>query len=146
MIEYLISMIPGLSEVLTPGILIWLVIIGGVTSIVFYHITIQKLLDQCSEENRQMKSSLVWLNWIPIFNLGWQFYVYIKVRDSLKLEFESRGLSSEDKEFGYNIGLTYGFLYIVQFGIPSFVPAFTFIAWIAYWIQLYKYYKILNKS
>ena len=85
------------------------------------------------------------LGMIPLFGLGWMIYVVIKISESLKLEFESRGIHSDDPQFGYGIGLGYAICACAQI-LFSPVGIATLILWIIYWVKMNNYYKILNQS
>jgi hypothetical protein len=106
----------------------------------FFLMNLQNLLEQVSAPNRRMSPGLVWLNFIPVFNLGWFVYTIIKVRDSVAAEFESRGWLI-DGDLGYNVGLTAGVLLIAGFFISWIpfigwvLPLAFIIAWIIYWLK-----------
>ena len=93
-----------------------------------------------------MDGGLVWLLLIPLFNIGWLFYVIIKLRDSLKAEFNLREIESDDPEFGFSIGLAYAITtacsIIPIFGM--FCSFAAFILWIVYWVKTNKYSKLLS--
>ena len=57
----------------------------------FFLLNLNTLLDRVKAENRAMAPSHVWLNFIPVFNLGWFLYTVVKVRDSVRAEYASRG-------------------------------------------------------
>jgi hypothetical protein len=78
------------------------------------------LLNRVSPVNRAMPAAHVWLNFIPVFNLGWFLYTVVKVRDSVRAEYQSRGWPVEG-DLGYNVGLATGVLAIVTF-IMGWVP------------------------
>ncbi len=42
---------------------------------VFYCLSLQKALNRCSPECRAMNPGMVWLMFIPLFNLVWHFFV-----------------------------------------------------------------------
>ena len=56
---------------------------------VLFYLTQRKALRRCSVPNRTMSPGLVWLQWIPFFNLAWQFFVVKAVSQSLENEFRS---------------------------------------------------------
>lgn len=107
----------------------------------FFLLHLQNLLDQVSLANRGMSPGLVWLNFIPIFNLGWFIYTVIKVRDSVSAEFQSRGWLP-DGDLGYNVGLTAGILWIAAafIGWIPFIgwvlPLAGIVCWIIYWLKI----------
>ncbi|MFH0916194.1 MAG: hypothetical protein V1912_07065 [bacterium] len=103
-------------------------------------LNLQTTLNRVSDRNRAMPSGHVWLNFIPIFNLGWFIYTVTKVRDSVKAEYQSRGWTP-DGDFGYNVGLTAGILAIASFFI-GWVPVLGWgiaiallVCWIIYWLK-----------
>ena len=91
--------------------LLWLVVIAAILIVpwLFFLINLRGLLEKVSPSNRAMPPEQVWLNFIPVFNLGWFIYTVAKVRDSVKAEYYSRGWAVE-ADSGYNIGLAAGIL------------------------------------
>ena len=106
----------------------------------FFLLNLQNLLERVSPANRRMAPGLVWLNFIPLFHLGWFIYTVIKVRDSVSAESQSRGWML-DGDLGYNVGLTAGILWIAAFfiGWIPFIgwvlPLAGVICWIIYWLK-----------
>ncbi len=106
----------------------------------FFLLNLQNLLEHVSPANRRMTPGLVWLNFIPIFHLGWFIYTVIKVKDSVSAEFQSRGWMI-DGDLGYNVGLTAGILWIAAFfiGWIPFIgwvlPLAGVVCWIIYWLK-----------
>jgi hypothetical protein len=106
----------------------------------FFLLNLQTLLTNVSPENRRMSPGLVWLNFIPVFQLGWFIYTVVKVKDSLTAEFRSRGWFI-DGDLGYNVGLTAGILWVASFviGWIPFIgwvlPLAGIICWILYWLK-----------
>jgi hypothetical protein len=107
----------------------------------FFLLNLQSLLNEISPPNRRMPPGHVWLNFIPLFHLGWFIYTVIKVRDSLAAEFESRGWTP-DGDLGYNVGLTAGILWIAALfiGWIPFIgwvlPLAGVVCWIIYWLKV----------
>ncbi len=107
----------------------------------FFLLNLQGLLERVSPANRKMSPGLVWLNFIPVFQLGWFVYTVIKVRDSVSAEFQSRGWLP-DGDLGYNVGLTAGILWIaaVFIGWIPFIgwvlPLAGVVCWIIYWLKI----------
>ncbi len=96
------------------GILVFvcLILVVALVIAIFFLLTLHRALARCAPENRAMQPGLVWLNLIPCFNIVWQFVTVIKVADSLKNEFESRGLG-RDETYGRTLGLTWLVLNLV---------------------------------
>ena len=78
----------------------------------FFLLNLQALLGNIDPANRRMSPGKVWLNFIPVFQLGWFIYTVIKIRESLEAEFKARQWFV-DGDLGYNVGLTAGILWIV---------------------------------
>jgi hypothetical protein len=107
---------------------------------IFFLLNLQNLLSRVSPANQGMSPGLVWLNLIPVFNLGWIIYTVIKVKDSVSAEFRSRGWPL-DGDLGYNVGLAAGILWIasVFVGWIPFIgwllPIGALVCWIIYWLK-----------
>jgi len=106
----------------------------------FFLMNLQALLNNVSPENRRMSPGMVWLNFIPVFHLGWFIYTIIKVKDSLLAEFRTRNWYV-DGDLGYNVGLTAGILWVASFfigWIPMIgwiLPLAGAVCWIIYWLK-----------
>ncbi|MGH9583557.1 MAG: hypothetical protein ACRD4O_11535, partial [Bryobacteraceae bacterium] len=70
-----------------------------------YLATLQKALKRCSEQSRTGSPGSVWLMLIPLFSLGYQFAVVIRVANSLGNEFTRRGLANEPRAPGESLGI-----------------------------------------
>ena len=114
---------------------------------IFFLVHLSKLLSKCNPENRDMEPGLVFLNLIPLFNLGWIFYTVIKVRDALKAEFLLRDLKSDDPEFSFGVGLAYCITAACSIipVIGTFTALASLVLWIIYWVQTNKYSKQLDR-
>jgi hypothetical protein len=93
-----------------------LAIVALVVFILFL-LSMHKALQRVSPGNRLMEPGLVWLMFVPCLNIVWQFLIAIRVPDSLRNEFHSRGLP-EEGDFGKGIGLMYCILGLVG-GLPA---------------------------
>lgn len=113
-----------------------LIVIGLVIHGLFLF-TLSKTLALCSPRNRTMEPGSVWLNLIPLFNLVWMFITIIKLSESLQNEYESRGLRSDDPDFGKMTGI----LYMVFNFICGLVALVFFIL---YWVKIAGYKKTLE--
>ena len=108
----------------------------------FFLRNLRDLLNRVSDRNRAMPSGHVWLNFIPLFGLGWFIYTVVKVRDSLSAEYRTRGWASEG-DFGYGVGLAAGVLSVVAW-VLGWLPVVAFgavvgigylVCWIIYWVR-----------
>lgn len=107
---------------------------------IFYLLTLQKALNRCSPESRAMQPGMVWLMFIPLFNLVWHFFVVINTAKSLGAEFQKRGMAEEPAP-GKTIGMVMCILaccgIIPLLGILCSVGAL--VCWIMYWVKIAGY-------
>ncbi len=122
------------------------VVIGLLIAIVpwfFFLWNLQSLLERVDPRNRAMPAGHVWLNFIPIFNLGYFIYTVIKIKESLLAEYGLRGWKPEGDQ-GYNVGIAVGVLAIVSFflgwvpGLGWAVGLAALICWIIYWLKTHE--------
>jgi len=117
------------------GMLIGLAII--LVPLIFYLLTLQKTLNRCAPENRAMAPGLVWLMFIPMFNIIWHFFIVINVAKSLGAEFQKRGITEEPQP-GKTIGLIMCILaacgIVPILGILCSLGAL--VCWILYWVKI----------
>ena len=103
----------------------------------FYIRTLYKALTICSEQNRAMNPNLVWLLFIPIFDIFFHFYVVLSISKSLKKEFEIRNIEVDSMP-GQTIGLMMCaspvLAYIPKIGFIFAIGCF--ILWILYWVKI----------
>jgi hypothetical protein len=107
---------------------------------ILFLLNLSRCLDQCSRRNRTMEPGMVWLNLIPLFNIVWIFITVIRLSESLQNEYRSRGLHSDDPEFGKMMGILYG-----AFSVVGCFPV-NLIFWIIYWMKISAYKNQLMTS
>lgn len=121
-------------------IIILFAILVGVGITVMYLLTLQNVLKKVAPENRLVEPTNVWLMFIPLFNLIYPFILYPKISDSIKKEYEARGLAL-DGNFGRSIGLAIPILNLC--GIIPFLGIFASLAglvlWIIWWVKMAGY-------
>lgn len=112
---------------------------------IFFCLTLSKTLGKCAPQNREMAPGMVWLLFVPLLNIVWQFLVVIKVAGSLAKEFQARNLALDNPAPGKTIGLA-----MCIAGICGVIPVVNFIAgpaalicWIVYWVKIAGYSKQL---
>jgi hypothetical protein len=107
---------------------------------VFYCLSLQKALNRCSPECRAMNPGMVWLMFIPLFNMVWHFFVVINVAKSLGCEFQKRGIA-EDPKPGQQLGMIMCIL--ICCGIIPFLGILCslggLVCWILYWVKIAGY-------
>ena len=127
-------------------ILVFLVALAaGLIPEIFFLLNLQNTLRRVRQENRRMVPGYVWLILIPLVGLGWFIYVVVKVADSLRAEYETRGWPAAG-DFGYGVGLAAGILNIaavVWQWLPGQVEylwwalmAGWLVCWIIYWVKI----------
>jgi hypothetical protein len=89
------------------------IILVALVIVVFYLLTLQKALSRVSPRNRLMEPGLVWLDLIPCFNLIWQFFIAVRVPDSLRNEFRARN-RDDGSDYGKSLAMTQAVLGIVS--------------------------------
>lgn len=113
---------------------------------IFFLLTLHRCMKKVSPENRAMEPGMVWLNLVPVLNLGWIFYTVIQIKESLLKEFADRELPSSYVDGTYKMGLTYAILgacsAIPYIGILPGLAAVVF--WIIYWVQIIKLSKMMD--
>ena len=92
----------------------FVLIVALVVIQILFLLSMSKCLAQCSRRNRTMEPGQVWLNLIPFFNIVWMFITIIRISESLKNEYRSRGLRADDPEFGKMMGITYMVLSLIS--------------------------------
>ena len=127
------------------GLAFLLVLAVALVVEIFFLLNLQETLRRVSYENRRMAPGLVWLIIIPVFGIGWLIYTVLKITDSLRAEYHSRGWKP-DGDFGYGVGLAAGILSAASMiwgWIPRHVAAIGgllslgyFVCWIIYWVRM----------
>jgi len=125
-----------------PLLIAFLILVGiALLPWFFFLLNLQNLLNRVGDRNRAMPSGHVWLNFIPVFNLGWFVYTVVKVRDSVRNEYVARGWQVTG-DLGYNVGLWASILLIASVFL-SWIPVIGWgisvaylICWIIYWVRM----------
>jgi hypothetical protein len=132
-----------------PELLVILLAIGiGLLPKIFYLITLQNAMNAVRPENRKMPSGQVWLEIIPLFGIVWQFFNVANVSDSLKREFNDRGIPTAEARPAYSIGLTFCILFCCSFipflGVLAAIGGL--VCWIIFWVKIANYKAELQRN
>lgn len=131
----------GPQEIIVILTIVAIVFVASLIPLIFFLLTLQNTLNAVSFENRKMQPGEVWLTLIPLFGMIWQFFIVNRIAESLKLEFEKRGLKTEEELPGKSIGMAYAVLYCCS--IVPFLGYLTavggLICWIMYWVKINEY-------
>jgi hypothetical protein len=116
------------------GICIQLVLVViGIAIQILYLLNLYKTLNAISPRNREMEPGMVFLNLIPLFGLVWQFFVVLRLADSLRQEYRDRGMSTANEGFGYGAGLT------MAIGACLCCGPVALVGMIMHWVQINGY-------
>ena len=105
---------------------------------VMFLLTMSRCFKEISNRNRQMQPGQVWLALIPIFGFVWTILMILRLSDSLRDEYDDRGIRG-DGDYGKTIGI----VYIVSAFICGPVALVCFIM---YWVKVAGYTKELRAS
>lgn len=115
---------------------------------VFFLLTLSRALSKCSPASRTMEPGMVWLWFIPLFNLVWQFLVVLAIARSVGNEFRARGIPYSDPEPGKTIGLA-----MCICGCCGIIPLLgiitslvSLVLWIVYWIKVAEFSRMLDQA
>ena len=115
---------------------------------VFYILTLQKALSKCASSSLTLEPGMVWLLLIPLVNLVFHFFVVFGMADSLRNEFNRRGVVVVDLAPGKSIGLA-----MCVCGCCSIIPFLGVLAslgflvlWVVYWAKIGEYSRMLDVS
>ena len=123
---------------LSPEEWYWMSIVMGICFIpaiiivVLFLLNIQNLLKAISPVNRKISPGQVWLMFIPLFNIVWQFILVDRVAESIEAEYAMRSLPMERKPT-YNLGLAYCILGLLTWFPLVFLAQL--IVGVLYWVK-----------
>jgi len=72
---------------------------------IFHLMTCYKALSAVSPHNRDMEPAMIFLLFIPIFGVIWNFFIVLRLASSLRKEFEERNIPSDGGDYGQTMGL-----------------------------------------
>jgi hypothetical protein len=134
-----------------------LLLIVFIIPVILFFLTQQRTLELVRPENRRMRPGEVWLQFIPLFGLIWQFIVISRISDSIRNELNTPtgdSIFAEDpipqnSRPTYNAGISYAILFCITVLPLAMLKGLAALAglvlWINYWIQLFRYKKRLRE-
>jgi hypothetical protein len=132
----------GESEIIIIVVIaVLLVVAASIILAVLYLMTLSNTLKAVSEENQKMKPGAVWMMLIPGFGLVWQFMVVKALSESLKAEYQKRGLPDDGNNYAHGTGITSAILNCCSM-IPylgALVAIVGIVFWIIYWSKMVSY-------
>ncbi|HSN08795.1 MAG TPA: hypothetical protein VLS85_07145 [Hanamia sp.] len=112
---------------------------------IFFLLTLQNTLKAISEENRKMPPANVWLMFIPLFNIVWQFIMVDRIAQSIGAECARLNIPVKEDKPTYGIGLAWNicnFLTIIPF-IGGLASLITFII---YWVKVSEFKNLIKAN
>ena len=138
-----------------------LILVGVFIAYVIYLNKIRSIIKEISEENRIIKPNSVYRCFIPYYNLYWQPKMINDVTNSVKKEFEKRGINYAFINAINIIGLGYSILLSIAFILSlllkeksnndtdlllGIIGLIGIICWIVYWFYLNKIANLLKPN
>ncbi len=102
---------------------------------VFFLLTLQNTLKAIAPESRRMAPSNVWLLFIPVFNIVWQFIMVDKIAQSISAECARLNIPVKENKPTYNIGLAWNISNFLFF-IPIIGGLISLLMFILYWVKV----------
>ena len=122
--------------------LIILLVLGLIIPWIYYLKTLKKSL-VLTQKHHGISPNLVLLLLIPIFSLGWQFYILTNITKGIKGK--CKEIEKDCGDGGWSIGLAYSILaccgVIPYLGVIAGLGAF--ITWIIYWSKIANFNKLM---
>jgi hypothetical protein len=131
----------------TFGIFIFLLLVISVLIAVFYLLNLQNLLKEIDPKNRLVEPGNVWLMFIPLFNIIYPFILYPKIADSVRNEYQARGIKKAG-DFSRGIGIAMPILSLCGI-IPilgSLAGLANFVLFIIFWVKNAEYKNELKRA
>jgi hypothetical protein len=114
-----------------------------IAPVIFYLLSLQKALHLAGKENQRLRPGLVWLNLIPVFNLGWHLYTVLKVGETLTARF-----GPQAGDGGRTLGVLTSLL-VIGCLLPwyrNWVALAALLMWTAYWIKISGYNTFMQRQ
>lgn len=121
-----------------------------------FALAVIKTLNEISEKNRKITPALVWLLVIPGFNVLWNFYVALRLSQSLKTELDERNFEVKGHPT-LIIGIAYAAISSSALFIPppkdiqnslvyGVIGIAAIITFAQYWMKIIWYKKVLQND
>lgn len=132
-----------------------LVLLAILVPFIFYLVTLQRTLAAIAIESRMMHPGQVWLLFVPLFNIVWQFIVVSRMADSIKNECLRLNIPAREERPTFTLGLTMTLLYLASLVLnqSSIFPLLgstaslaALVCWIIYWVRINKYRNLIIAS
>lgn len=105
---------------------------------------VYRLFDAIPAQHRTMEPGMVWLLMIPLFNLFWNFKVFLGLADSFANAFEAAGQPLTESQSGRTMGLWYSILVLCSI-IPCLGSLTTLVGLVLLILILVKGHELKNR-
>ena len=112
---------------------------------IFYVLTLQNTLKQCSPASRTLEPGMTWLYLVPLVNIVFHFFIVFGIAKSLRNEFDRRGIPCSEPLPGQSIGLA-----MCICACCTVIPLLGLLAaiahvvlWIVYWVKVAEFSRML---
>ncbi|MGL4598986.1 MAG: hypothetical protein ACRCYO_15820 [Bacteroidia bacterium] len=129
------------------GIILIALLIGLIPAIL-YLLNLQQTMEQVHPNHRTMSPGSVWLIFIPLFGIIWNFIMIGHLGDSLANEYRRRNRPVDSERPGYSTGLWMAIMNIMGI-IPLFGAIFGLVGlvlFIIYWVKMAGYKNDLKSA
>lgn len=149
------TLVSEMQTVTVEGGPIWLYLFGKIIEfllviafMVIWLVSMSRALKACSPMNRRMDPGSVWLVFVPLFGLVWQFICVKNTSESLAQEYYGRGWKSDEGRPGIEIGMIACsvaiIVLLVRMLMPGLHPALSFFMSLAVCMCMFMHRDRLN--
>jgi hypothetical protein len=137
-----------MGELLQPMHVLVLLFVAGTLLIpaIFYILTLSGVLQKCAPASRTIEPGPIWILLIPLVNLVFSFIVVFEMAQTLRNEFNRRGIRVAEPSPGKSLGLA-----MCICGCCRIIPVLGLLAmlahlvlWIIYWVKISEYSRMLD--
>ena len=128
-------------------LLLFVIVIGSIVLNVFYLLNLQDTMKEVVEARRKVPPVNVWLMFIPLFNIIYPFILYPNISDSVKAEYEHRGMPAKG-DFARGIGIAMPILSLVSI-IPYLgilIAIANLVLFIVFWSKMAEFKNEMRRT
>jgi hypothetical protein len=137
-----------MGDFLQPWHILILLVVAGFLLLpaIFYILTLRDAVNKCAPASRTIDPGLIWLLLVPLVNLVFHFFVVLGLAQTLRNEFNRRGIRVAEPAPGQSIGLA--MCICACCGIIPLLGMLAVLAqlilWIIYWVKIAEYSRKLD--
>jgi hypothetical protein len=137
-----------MGDFLQPWHILILLVVAGFLLLpaIFYILTLRDAVNKCAPASRTIDPGLIWLLLVPLVNVVFHFFVVLGLAQTLRNEFNRRGIRVAEPAPGQSIGLA--MCICACCGIIPLLGMLAVLAqlilWIIYWVKIAEYSRKLD--